>query len=155
MKDASAGKKLRRWIFCAILACVLGVCVWLFWHDAADRVHLLIENDRVSPDRPVVVCKLVNRSARPVYYGVEFSVERWDEETDAWVRYAENAGPYYFSLMLYDIKPFSKEAFEYPVRIYADPFAPGKYRVVQHVRFAVSDREPNIPLTCEFTVEDS
>jgi len=157
MEKRTKGKMLRVWFVCGLCLCALLAGKWLIFGDAAPRLRLVEEIDCVSGGKPVVVCRMVNPSVKYVYHGSEFHVERWNEATAAWEHYDESKRDVNFTLPLYILGPFGRDTREYPVWLYSEDFAPGRYRVVKTVRCggksATYDGE-KMTLTCEFTISE-
>ena len=151
METRSKGKMLRIWFVCGLCLCALLAAKWLFFGDAAPRLRLVEEVDCVSGGKPVVVCRMVNRTVLPVRHGSAFYVERWNETAAVWEVYDESTWDVNFTLPLYTLRPFGSAAREYPVWIYGEDFAPGRYRVVQEVRLG-RGTYTDMALTCEFAV---
>lgn len=161
MEKRTKGKVLRVWFICGLCLCALFAGKWLIFGDAAPRLRLVEEIDCVSGGKPVVECRMVNPSAKYVYHGSEFHVERWNEATAAWEHYDESKWDVNFTLPLYILGPFGRDTREYPVWIYGEDFTPGRYRIVQHARVGgrlqtengihIPDEE-ELTLTCEFTI---
>lgn len=151
MEKRTKGKLLRVWFVCGLCLCALLAAKWLVFGDAAPRLRLVEEQDCVSGGKPVVVCRMVNPTVNWVSHGAEFHVERWNETAAVWEVYDESPCDVNFPLPLYTLRPFGSTAMEYPVYIYGEDFAPGRYRVVQEVRLG-RGTYTDMALTCEFTV---
>lgn len=153
-------KLLQVWGICGLCLCALLAGVWLMQANAARLVRLSAREDSLTPQKPVLVCNLTNLTSQAVYYGAEFQVERWNEDSSTWEVYNVSETDVNFTLELNDLRPFGRKTEEYPVYIFTDPsggepVAPGRYRVVQQVSVGggvdLSSGE-EVTLYCEFSV---
>ena len=157
MEKRTKGKMLRVWFVCGLCLCALLAAKWLVFGDAAPRLRLVEEIDCFSGGKPVVVCRMVNPSVKYIYHGSEFHVERWDETAAVWEVYDESSRDVNFTVPLYVLGPFGRDAREYPVWLYSEDFAPGRYRVVKTVRCggeAATYNGEEMTLTCEFAITE-
>ena len=160
MEKRTKGKLLRVWGICGLCLCALLAGVWLMQANAAKLVRLSAREGSLTPQKPVLVCNLTNPTAQPVYYGAEFQVERWNEDSSTWEMYNVSETDVNFDLGLRVLRPFGRKTEEYPVYIFTDPsggesVAPGRYRVVQQLSVGNSvdiKGGEEVTLYCEFTV---
>ena len=155
--------KKRTGLYAALIAVVLlAGALWVFGFGPGSGAVLRAREKVLAPEKPVLVCRVVNRSGRWLYYENGFYVERWNEDTSAWEYYKESSRDVNSDMALRYWRPFSAKTEEYPVWLYADSYAPGRYRVVQYagycggleeVSFPIPD-EAKVVLYGEFTVED-
>lgn len=152
-------KKGRRrewcWRGAITVAILLILCFAYFQAHSLCRLRLLrVESN--TDDRPVVVCRITNLSARRIYYPPEFRIERWNEEFSTWEPYDASTWNVAFPLSVRSLNPLERKTEEYPVFVYADPFASGRYRIVQQVSIGDFDTTaPGVTLFCEFAIVDT
>lgn len=164
MAKRTKEKGRRVWLICGVCLCALLAGLWLSGIYAARLVRLSVKEDCLAPDKPVLVCRVINPTVKSVCYGADFHVERWNEEASAWEPYDVSQWDVNFDLVLRMVHPFGIKTEEYPVWLYGDPYAPGRYHVVQRVSIGSAHRidggfhiptEEEVTLTCEFTIADS
>lgn len=158
MEKRTKGKMLRVWFVCGLVLCALLAAVWFSRSTATNFVRISAGENILSPQKPVLVCKVVNLSAKCVHYYPDFYVERWNEDTSTWETYDESNWNIAVPLIVYDVRPFSGETREYPLYVYGDSYAPGQYRVVQQVGVGDGIDQKvgeEVTLYCEFTVKES
>ena len=148
--------KSRGWRWAGVIAAATLLILFLSYHqgDSLCRIRLLsVESN--AENRPVVVCRITNLSTSIIYYPCEFHVERWNETVSSWEYYDESTWNVAFPLSVRRVRPFERKTEEYSVFVYADPFEPGRYRIVQQMSADdCGSTALYIPHFCEFTIED-
>lgn len=155
MEKRPKRRLLQVWGICGLCLCALLAGVWFILDDATPRLRLVEEVDCVGGGEPVVVCRMSNPSAKFVYHGTEFRVERWNEDTSAWEEYHEEGRNFNFTLPLLSLAPLGSKTVEYPAYYFAEHFAVGRYRVAQKVRcsgFRDWHGGEETTLYCEFSI---
>jgi hypothetical protein len=111
-------------------------------------ITTLPESD-VTTEWAGLQCKLANYSIRPVYYGAQFSVEKW--VADRWEELPAPEG-LRFELGINNLRPFSSVERFYPTGLFTANSGEGLYRIKQNIWVGEHQKANEQALYCQFTL---